>query len=443
MVVSAINENRLIRVLAGGFLLVIVLLLVAAFLDITLIQSIRSRVARLVEDQLVTTALVDEVQREQNAFSAVFYDLAGDGDSLNRGRVLSQVNSIESHIRRVVSIGRQKTVGRSDLWIDLQNASIAFAAEARRLLGMAGSGSLSSRELFRRHEQVLAAVAQLIRASHDQASQTRSQIETESRRLIRQSTLLLGACLALSSVCAVLILRIATTLVHKITAQAEELARVSWHLLQNQEVLARRLSHEMHDELGQLLTALKTNFARHATLQCADPEWLADCNQLLKDSIRSVHEISLLLRPTILDDFGLPSALRWLCERFEERSGIEVHYECSLAGRLSDDSETHLFRIAQEALTNVARHAGATAVQVRLWQEGDRVKLHVRDNGRGLPASAGVARQGLGLVGMRARARSAGGELTVHSSVGQGVLVEASIPLEVLGHEQEDPHLVG
>jgi signal transduction histidine kinase len=443
MVVSPISENRLIRLLAGGFLLVIVLLLVAAFLDIKLIQSIRNRVARLVEEQLVTTALVDEVQREQNAFSAVFYDLAGDGDSVNRARILSQVDSIESHIRHVVSAGRQKTGGRGDLWVNLETASLAFAAEARRLVAIPASGSLSSRELFRRHEQVLAAVAQLIRASHDQAARTRAQIEAESRRLIRQSTFLLGTCFMLSSICAFLILRIAATLVHKITAQADELARVSWHLLQNQEVLARRLSHEMHDELGQLLTALKTNFTRHAALQCADPAWLADCNQLLKDSIRSVHEISLLLRPTILDDFGLSSALRWLCERFEERSGIEVRYQCSLAGRLSDDSETHLFRIAQEALTNVARHSGATTVDVRLWQEGDRVKLHVRDNGRGLPSSAADGGHGLGLVGMRARARSAGGELTIYSSAGQGVLVEASVPVEVHAHEYENPHPVG
>lgn len=441
MALSAIDENRLIRVLAGGFLLVIVSLLAAAFLHITLIQSIRGRVERLVADHLVMTALVDEVQREQDAVTGVFYSLADDPDSLDRRRVLSQLESIEASITQLVASGRRTSGVRPDLWGELGAASAAFAGEARRLLALPGADLAPSRELFRRHEQVLAVVSRLIRASHDQAAETRSQIEAESRRLVRQSAFVFGACVVLASACAALILRVASALVHKITTQAEELARVSWHLLEDQEVLARRLSHELHDELGQLLTALKTNFTRHAALQCSDPQWLADCNELLRDSIRSVHEISLLLRPTILDDFGLAFALRWLCERFEERTGINVGYECSLEERMPDDVETHLFRIAQEALTNVARHSGATTVQVRLLQHAERVTLQIWDNGRGLPSPVQAAAQGLGLVGMRARAQSAGGELTIRSNPGQGVQIEACVPLQSQGYEQKNTHL--
>ena len=108
------------------------------------------------------------------------------------------------------------------------------------------------------------------------------------------------------------------------TVQSEELSQVSWQLLEKQELLAQRLSRELHDELGQSLTALKTNFSRHAAADRVDPSWMQDCNDLLKGSIRSAHEISELLRPTLLDELGLDSALLWLCERFEERNGMKV-----------------------------------------------------------------------------------------------------------------------
>jgi signal transduction histidine kinase len=443
VVLPPIRETNIIRVLAVGFALVIILLLADGFVGIKLIQSIREGAARLVEDQFVTTSLVDEIQREQGALSAVFYNLARDPDSLNRDEILTQIDGIEQNIHRIVSAVPEQNRKTGGQWTELEMASAAFAREARRLLALEEPPTLLSRELFRRHEEVLSVVARLIRASHDNANQARSQIEVQSRSLIRRSTLLLGGCLLFASACAVLTLRMATVLFRRMTAQTEELSRVSWHLLENQEVMARRLSHELHDELGQSLTALKTNFTRHSAMPCADPRWLEDCGELLKESIRSVHEISLLLRPTILDDFGLSSAVGWLCDRFGERSRIAIEYDSSLAGRLSEEAETHLFRIAQEALTNVARHSGATCVRVQLVQEGDTVRLSIQDNGRGLPPEAQLANKGLGLVGMRARARSANGELTIRSAPGEGVFIEASVPLERQRHEEKDPHLVG
>ncbi len=91
----------------------------------------------------------------------------------------------------------------------------------------------------------------------------------------------------------------------------------------------------------------------------------------MEESIYNVRELSQLLRPTILDDFGLDAGIRWLADRFRERTGIEVDYRSEFDGRLSDETETHLFRIVQEALTNIARHSGATKVEIHLRAEGD------------------------------------------------------------------------
>ncbi len=304
--------------------------------------------------------------------------------------------------------------------------------------------SLQSKELLRRHEEVITIVTRLIHLSHRKARAAKDTIGAVSASQVHNDLLLLGGCLIVAFACAFLVLQTATRLYRTMTEQSEELSRVSWQLLDNKEMMARRLSHEIHDELGQVLTALKTNFTRHANSSCVDPAWMQDCSELLRDSIRSAHEISQLLRPTILDDFGLDSALNWLCERFGDRSGgIEVEYTSSIKTRLPQETETHLFRIAQEALTNVARHSAASMVQVNMAEDSGCVHLSIRDNGKGLPPREQLRTGSLGLTGMRARARSAKGELTIHSGPGEGVRIEVWVPLETRKDEEKDPHPVG
>jgi signal transduction histidine kinase len=228
----------------------------------------------------------------------------------------------------------------------------------------------------------------------------------------------------------------------KMEWQAGELSRVSWHMLESQESTARRFSHELHDELGQSLTALKANvMSLHRT---DDSEGrISDCVGLVDGAIRNVRELSQLLRPTILDDFGLDASLRWLAEKFTERTAIDVDYQSDFSGRLPDETETHLFRIAQEALTNVARHSKAKRVEVRLHANHSQLSLTIADNGVGLAQPGDATERGMGMIGMRARARSAGGEVAVRSQPDQGVSVEVQVPTGVSEHDEEDTHPAG
>jgi signal transduction histidine kinase len=160
---------------------------------------------------------------------------------------------------------------------------------------------------------------------------------------------------------------------------------------------------------------------------------MQDCVELVKGSIRSAHEISQLLRPTVLDDFGLDSALAWLCERFEERHKVEVLYRSEFPWRIHEQAETQVFRIAQEALTNVARHSQATHVEVIFSKQGNVVRLKVSDNGVGLRPRGEGAGSSFGLTGMKARAHSLGGELYISSSPGQGVSIQLEFPASQSG----------
>ena len=161
----------------------------------------------------------------------------------------------------------------------------------------------------------------MIAASHEKASLARNQINARSEELIRQSLSLLGLGLALALFCAVLTVRTTTGLFRKMEWQTGELSRVSWHMLENQENTARRFSHELHDELGQSLTAIKANVAGIQSERYAQDGRLRDCLSLVDEALRNVRELSQLLHPTILDDFGLDEGLRWLAEGFTQRTG--------------------------------------------------------------------------------------------------------------------------
>ena len=280
---------------------------------------------------------------------------------------------------------------QAELWRQLSTAVQGFSSEARRLLVRKNVPTYTSRDLLRHHEEVTAIVAKMIANNSSRTLAAQTRIDQRSAQLVKESLGLLGGCLLLALVCAIFTVRITTQLFRRMEQQSSDLARVTWHMLESQETAARRFSHELHDELGQSLTAIKANVTALDPATPPDPARLEDCRRLIDEAIQNVRELSHLLRPTILDDFGLDAGIRWLAERFGQRTGIEVDYKSSFHERLADETETHLFRIVQEALTNVARHSGATRVTIELARNGDRVHLTVKDNGHGF--------QGNGCVG--------------------------------------------
>jgi len=211
-----------------------------------------------------------------------------------------------------------------------------------------------------------------------------------------------------------------------------QLRGLSRQLVDIQEQERRRIARELHDEIGQGLTALKLALENSLgeSRGSVNPR-LRDALATTNDLVQGVRRIAFDLRPPMLDDLGLLSALLWLFDTRRTLFGLSVSFKHSgLEARLPPDIETAVFRIVQEALTNVVRHAGVTQASVAVWVADDVVVLRVEDRGHGFdPVAAGKSGRGAGLLGMQERAALLGGTLTLDTEIGVGTTITAELPL--------------
>ena len=234
----------------------------------------------------------------------------------------------------------------------------------------------------------------------------------------------------------------------ELVKQADVVRELSARLLQIQDEERRRIARELHDSVGQMLAAVNMNLAQvEMEADRLSPEAaksLANNTGLLQEISKEIRTISHLLHPPLLDEVGLQSALEWYIEGFSERSKINVSLELpDNFGRLPRNLEITLFRVVQECLTNIHRHSGSSTASIRVARSQDQVRLEIKDHGKGIPAETQSAMasgrlSGVGLRGMSERLRQMGGQLDVQST-GQGTLVSAILPIEVLPARESTP----
>lgn len=219
-------------------------------------------------------------------------------------------------------------------------------------------------------------------------------------------------------------------LLERLEANEREFRRLGRAVWRVQEDERWRLARELHDGLGQNLTALKHRLERIATtLPESQRAELTDAVALCGEALDDTRQLSRLLRPPILDDLGLEAALRWLARSIGESGGPQVELEIEPLPPLDGELQTLLFRVAQEALNNAAKHARARSVLLRLVARGGLLQLQVADDGRGCDPERALRAGGSGLLGMRERLRLYDGRLELHSVPGEGTRVRAVLPL--------------
>jgi signal transduction histidine kinase len=343
-----------------------------------------------------------------------------------------------------------------DQWARLQielgdywaSREVAFVDSAR---SPSETASIIRNRVVPKREGVLQIVDQL--SGLQAAAHRRQQLETDVLyRGVRARLISLGTVtLVAAFVVAVLASRRVNSLQRQVEAQRvgeqeirHELERLSARLVDAQEQERRQLSRELHDAIGQALTAIKMDIgiALRSDLNGRTRDALDEAKEITETTIQGVRDLSQLLHPSTLDDFGLPATLSTYLHRFSERTGIRAQLAATLEDRLPSEIEACIYRIVQEAMNNIAQHSAATACAVVLEAERDRVRLEIEDNGHGLPSAidAPLKNRGLGLIAMRERAQALGGSFAIASVPGGGARVVVTLPRESSDRTREHPH---
>jgi signal transduction histidine kinase len=220
---------------------------------------------------------------------------------------------------------------------------------------------------------------------------------------------------------------------------SEQLRALSARLQSAREEEGTRIAREIHDELGSMLTGLKWDLEELSRLLFTQPgqSQLAMMRdkvraqiKLTDMSVSTLRRIASELRPSVLDDLGLGAAIEWQAQQFQARTGIVSHCDCSLEKvELTEEQSTAVFRILQEALTNVLRHASATKVNIKIKKEKGYFTLSISDDGKGISESEKSEQQSLGILGMRERAHLIGAEIEIKGTEGKGTVVTVRVPI--------------
>jgi len=289
------------------------------------------------------------------------------------------------------------------------------------------------RQRLRRREEIVALAGQVERMMTENFSRERERI-TRADQEFRSS---LGWTTALALLLGLGIAGVTLARMMALERQSQsaesELRRLSTQVRTAQERERKYLSRELHDQVGQMLTGLRMELSSLMQIHVDSPGEFAaritHAKGIVEQTLRVVRNIAMLLRPSMLDDLGLTPALAWLMKEISRSSGMEIGSDVDPAlDRLPDTHRTCLYRVVQEALTNVSKHAGAHAVEVSLKATGGWVVGTIADNGCGFDTGA-IRRDGLGLVGMEERVRELGGHLRVISVAGQGTRAEFRLPV--------------
>ncbi len=228
----------------------------------------------------------------------------------------------------------------------------------------------------------------------------------------------------------------------KLRRSLDQLRALTSYLQYVREEERTRIAREVHDELGQALTGLKLDMSWLATKVARSAQPVQDKVRTMVDhideTIQTVRRIATELRPGILDSLGLVAALEWQANEFQTRSGIPCHVTGTVDdSQLDQQLTTVFFRIYQEALTNIIRHAKASRVDVLLAEENGALVLTVKDNGRGISEEEIANTRSIGLVGMRERAGLIGGEITLQGAPGRGTTMRLRVPLQRRATEEK------
>lgn len=357
-----------------------------------------------------------ELQAWRGEFNRIRYDLQ---DALSRESKLSS---------RPPEQTKYLAASADQLW-----------RSAEQIFGIAESGDQA-----RAHKMVLnslqaqqaslsATVSRLLVQNNEMEEQAYGTIEQIYAGVERNIYLFLTGMLAGIAAIGLFIAYSNRRLFEKLSSLSEQRSTLARRLIGVQEEVFRSVSRELHDDFGQILTAIGTMLRRAEKkgLPADSPlrEDLAEVREVVQESLEKTRSFSQALHPTVLDDYGLEKAMERYLPAFTKQTGIEVQFDKEGEVTVPDEKAIHIYRVLQEALNNVAKHANATSAKVRMKVRQSALRLEIEDGGVGIH---GNAKGGLGMIAMRERAELVGGRLDILRADGGGTLVRLEVPLSQL-----------
>jgi signal transduction histidine kinase len=310
---------------------------------------------------------------------------------------------------------------------DATDRMFALAAEGRE----ADARDQIRVSLQARQAALSTAVARLLVQNNEAEQETGDRVRAIYDQVQRQVYLFVAATLTVILLTSLYLIRSNRRLFARLAALSDERRQLAQQLISTRESTLRDISRELHDELGQVLTAIGSMLGRAGRQLPAGSSVQADLHEIqeiAQTTLDKVRSLSQTLHPSVLEDAGLESTVDWYLSTIERQTGIEVVYERTGSARAVDGTAAiHVYRVLQEALSNVARHSGARTVWVRLQMSDNELLLEVEDHGLGIDPN--FPRRGLGMVGMRERAALIGGTIDFLRPPSGGTLVRLVIPL--------------
>jgi signal transduction histidine kinase len=332
-----------------------------------------------------------------------------------------------------VALARQTPEQREYLATSLSQ----FWNAVERIFELARSGNEAEARtqiqlsLQARQAALSTAVARLLVQNNEAEEQTAQQVQEIYQRVQRQGYWFLAATLAAIVATSLYLIRSNRQLFARLGSLSDERRGLAQTLIETRESTLREISRELHDEFGQILTAIGSMLGRagkHAPEGSSLRSDLREIGEVAQTALDNVRGLSQTLHPSILEELGLASTIDWYLSTVEKQLGIRVTLDTrGTPSQVDSTKAIHVYRVLQEALSNVARHSGTNEAAVRLGFGTDRLEMEIEDGGKGI--GPGTTRRGLGLVAMRERAAIVGGTLDFLTPSQGGTLVRFSMPL--------------
>jgi signal transduction histidine kinase len=402
------------------------------------ISTLRELQNNLVEHNRRDSLQLLRVQNDLNSLGLAMRDMLDNDEPYPLSAWEAQFQRIRTDLSSALQAEDQFSVAKRspEQTVYLQQSLAQFWNAADRTFALARGGKeTEAREQIRvslqaRQATLSATVSRLLVQNNENEQQAATQVAAIYNRVQRQVYLFLTATLIAILLTSLYLIRWNRQLFEQLGELSQQRSDLAQKLISSQESTLRSISRELHDEFGQILTAVGSLLTRSAkSLPEGSPlrNDLGEVRDIAQTTLDNVRSLSQALHPVMLDETGLESTMDWYIPNVEKQTGIDISYvKTGVPFAVDGNAAVHIYRVLQEALNNVARHSGARDAQVRLNFSPDGLELEIEDHGKGSESPA--ARTGIGLVGMRERAELLGGSIEFKRPSQGGTLVRLKVP---------------